>query len=320
MEERNAGGGEGGRSGVENRRWRICGGCSEHYESVLASRSLAGAVLVRARPWTMRRPHLRVPSSPRRPLVTPRGRAMQSSHAPPAPPKQTDFRRRTVLPSTQRNAAQQGAGSTSHGGLDLASDDYLDRVEEELNRRVDHDTQSLVDGMRDLVALAKVSECMHAPPSLRLVFGKSSPSPFSPSLSSLCLPRSSANLLCWSHADSCIRHALTPPPHALTSRSTPPTHRTRPQQPTAPSRRNSRQSTCSARPSPSSPSRTPSSSCTSSATVTRATPRARNARTSSSTTLRASKPVQGSSRASKPCQRVLCRCRAPWEHGAVLTW
>ncbi|GAA5932708.1 hypothetical protein JCM3775_002215 [Rhodotorula graminis] len=77
---------------------------------------------------------------------------MSSTAAPqpaPPPPRQTDFRRRAVLPSTQRNVGQGAAG-----GLDLSSDEYLDRIEEELNRRVDHDTLSLVDGMRDLVALA----------------------------------------------------------------------------------------------------------------------------------------------------------------------
>jgi len=60
-----------------------------------------------------------------------------------------------VLPSTQRNLGQGGGG----GGLELSSDEYLDRIEEELNRRVDHDTTSLVDGMRDLVGLATVSAC-----------------------------------------------------------------------------------------------------------------------------------------------------------------
>ncbi|GAA5848616.1 hypothetical protein JCM9279_002718 [Rhodotorula babjevae] len=77
---------------------------------------------------------------------------MSSTAPQPAPPRQTDFRRRTVLPSTQRNLGQGGAGGGA--GLDLTSDEYLDRIEEELNRRVDHDTVSLVDGMRDLVGLA----------------------------------------------------------------------------------------------------------------------------------------------------------------------
>ncbi|GAA5908883.1 hypothetical protein JCM8208_005608 [Rhodotorula glutinis] len=74
---------------------------------------------------------------------------MSSTAPQPAPPRQTDFRRRTVLPSTQRNLGQGAAP-----GLDLSSDEYLDRIEEELNRRVDTDTTSLVDGMRDLVGLS----------------------------------------------------------------------------------------------------------------------------------------------------------------------
>ncbi|BGP43609.1 hypothetical protein JCM10450v2_007783 [Rhodotorula kratochvilovae] len=71
-----------------------------------------------------------------------------------AAPRQTDFRRRTVLPSTHHNLR---TGTNTHGdALDLPSDEYLDRIEEELNRRVDADAQSLVDGMRDLVALARL--------------------------------------------------------------------------------------------------------------------------------------------------------------------
>ncbi|GAA6034675.1 hypothetical protein JCM8097_001111 [Rhodosporidiobolus ruineniae] len=83
----------------------------------------------------------------------------------PAPPSstpsrtalQTDVRRRTVLPSTLSNLrSASSAGSGGRGELDLPSDEYLDKVEEELNRRVDRDVEVLVDGLRDLVALAKL--------------------------------------------------------------------------------------------------------------------------------------------------------------------
>lgn len=72
---------------------------------------------------------------------------------------QTDVRKRTVLPSTLQN--MRGAGGGGQGGAgqgDLSSDEYLDRQEEELNRRVDVHVDQLVHGMQDLVGLAKVSQ------------------------------------------------------------------------------------------------------------------------------------------------------------------
>ncbi|GAA5956572.1 hypothetical protein JCM8115_000611 [Rhodotorula mucilaginosa] len=69
---------------------------------------------------------------------------------------QTDVRKRTVLPSTLQN--MRGAGGGGQGGAgqgDLSSDEYLDRQEEELNRRVDVHVDQLVHGMQDLVGLAK---------------------------------------------------------------------------------------------------------------------------------------------------------------------
>lgn len=67
-------------------------------------------------------------------------------------PRQTDVRRRTVLPSTLNNLR-----NTAASGLDLTSDEYLDKQEEELNRVVDQNVEQLVEGMKDLVALARVS-------------------------------------------------------------------------------------------------------------------------------------------------------------------
>ncbi|GAA5821589.1 hypothetical protein JCM3770_005305 [Rhodotorula araucariae] len=79
---------------------------------------------------------------------------MASTGAPA--PRQTDFRRRTVLPSTHHNLRTATATGAAGDALELPSDEYLDRIEEELNRRVDLDTVALVDGLRDLVALARL--------------------------------------------------------------------------------------------------------------------------------------------------------------------
>lgn len=69
---------------------------------------------------------------------------------------------RTVLPSTLQNMRGAGGGGSGGSGQgqgqgDLSSDEYLDRQEEELNRRVDVHVDQLVHGMQDLVSLAKVS-------------------------------------------------------------------------------------------------------------------------------------------------------------------
>jgi hypothetical protein len=72
------------------------------------------------------------------------------------PKRQTDVRRRTVAPTTLQNllAASSGAQSAVN---DLKSDEALDKLEEELNRRVDEETQVLVQGMADLVGMSVVS-------------------------------------------------------------------------------------------------------------------------------------------------------------------
>ena len=87
-----------------------------------------------------------------------------SASAPPPPPRhQTDVRKRTVLPKTLQNmqASAGGQASSEASGLTsllgLPADEYLDRMEEELNRRVDQDTETLVEGMADLVKMANVS-------------------------------------------------------------------------------------------------------------------------------------------------------------------
>lgn len=72
----------------------------------------------------------------------------------PAPAaRQTDVRRRTVLPQTLQGL--QLASSATQ--TDLSSDEYLDKMEEELNRRVDDHVQSLVNGMAELAKMTDVS-------------------------------------------------------------------------------------------------------------------------------------------------------------------
>lgn len=73
-----------------------------------------------------------------------------------------------MLPSTLQNLRAGGSGGQGGGGgggPDLTSDEYLDRQEEELNRRVDVNVDQLVEGMKDLVSLAKVSpSCLWTAP------------------------------------------------------------------------------------------------------------------------------------------------------------
>lgn len=81
--------------------------------------------------------------------------------APSAPPvtsqRQTDVRKRTILPTTLQNL-RSTASSSSQAELDLLnSDEYLDKLEEELNRKVDGEVDGLVEGLKELIALARVS-------------------------------------------------------------------------------------------------------------------------------------------------------------------
>lgn len=66
----------------------------------------------------------------------------------------SDVRRRTVLPTTLQNLAHTTSSSTQP---ELLSEEYLDKMEEELNRKVDVDTEVLVEGMAELVKHAQVS-------------------------------------------------------------------------------------------------------------------------------------------------------------------
>ncbi|KAM0789750.1 hypothetical protein ACM66B_006605 [Microbotryomycetes sp. NB124-2] len=78
------------------------------------------------------------------------------------PPRQTDVRRRAVLPRTLQNMQQsQSSLSASSSNpllsaFELPSDEYLDKLEEELNRKVDQDTETLVEGMAELVKMAHI--------------------------------------------------------------------------------------------------------------------------------------------------------------------
>ncbi|GAA5926489.1 uncharacterized protein JCM15063_000289 [Sporobolomyces koalae] len=83
------------------------------------------------------------------------GSAASSSRA-------TDVRKRTVLPTTLQNLRSNAAA----GGVDLDqldSDEYLDKVEEELNLKVDHEVEGLVEGLKELVALARIDPLVSHP-------------------------------------------------------------------------------------------------------------------------------------------------------------
>lgn len=64
---------------------------------------------------------------------------------------QTDVSRPSALPTAnlQRTATAQSL-------VDQNSSEYLDAIEEEWNKRVDMEVETLVDGMVDLVTLASV--------------------------------------------------------------------------------------------------------------------------------------------------------------------
>ena len=64
---------------------------------------------------------------------------------------QTDVSRRAALPTA--NFLPKNSQST----IDQNSDEYLDAIEEEWNKKVDVEVDTLVDGMVDLVSLASVS-------------------------------------------------------------------------------------------------------------------------------------------------------------------
>jgi hypothetical protein len=86
---------------------------------------------------------------------------MSTHHA--STSRQTDVRKRTVLPTTLQNLRSNDNNHNSQSGggggeFDtLSSDAYLDKLEEELNRKVDGEVEGLVQGLKDLIALARVS-------------------------------------------------------------------------------------------------------------------------------------------------------------------
>ncbi|GAA5834603.1 hypothetical protein JCM11251_007051 [Rhodosporidiobolus azoricus] len=126
-----------------------------------------------------------------------------SSRPPAKAPVQTDVRsRRAVPPSTLQNLRLNsttggGAGGAGRGELDLTSDEYLDKVEEELNRRVDADVDSLVEGMKELVHLARLP-----PPAQGL------PHPSQPSHSSLSSTLRTQSMIRSAHSLLSLAHNL----------------------------------------------------------------------------------------------------------------
>lgn len=65
---------------------------------------------------------------------------------------QTDVSRPSALPTA--TLLQRGI---SQAFIDQNSDQYLDSIEEEWNKKVDSEVETLVDGMVDLVGLAAVN-------------------------------------------------------------------------------------------------------------------------------------------------------------------
>lgn len=66
---------------------------------------------------------------------------------------QSDVSRPSALPTA--NLLQRGTVSQSL--VDQNSAEYLDSIEEQWNKKVDMEVETLVDGMVDLVGLASVS-------------------------------------------------------------------------------------------------------------------------------------------------------------------
>lgn len=70
------------------------------------------------------------------------------------PGAQSDVRQRTVLPQMLHGRPLSSAAVADEV---LCSDEYLDKIEDELNKRVDDQVDVLRDGMADLVKLTDVS-------------------------------------------------------------------------------------------------------------------------------------------------------------------
>ena len=69
---------------------------------------------------------------------------------------QTDVSRPSALP-TANLLLHRAASQQQQSFIEQSSDEYLDSVEEEWNRKVDSEVEVLVEGMVDLVNLASVS-------------------------------------------------------------------------------------------------------------------------------------------------------------------
>lgn len=69
-----------------------------------------------------------------------------------AEPPQTDVSRPSALPTANLRNTQ-----TKQTIVDQNSEEYLEQIEEEWNKKVDVEVETLVDGMVDLVSLATVS-------------------------------------------------------------------------------------------------------------------------------------------------------------------
>lgn len=69
---------------------------------------------------------------------------------------QTDVSRRAALPTASL------LSRSSQPTVDQNSAEYLDSIEEEWNKKVDAEIETLVDGMVDIVSLASVSTCFPA--------------------------------------------------------------------------------------------------------------------------------------------------------------
>ncbi|KAI0742659.1 hypothetical protein C8Q80DRAFT_920554 [Daedaleopsis nitida] len=66
---------------------------------------------------------------------------------------ETDVSRPSALPTAKLLQRQSQQAS-----IDQTSDQYLDAVEEEWNKRVDVEIETLVDGMADIVSLASIGD------------------------------------------------------------------------------------------------------------------------------------------------------------------
>lgn len=66
---------------------------------------------------------------------------------------QTDVSRPSALPT-----AKLSRGNVAQSSVDQSSAEYLDTIEEEWNKRVDMEVETLVDGMVDLVSIASIGD------------------------------------------------------------------------------------------------------------------------------------------------------------------